>query len=79
MNNFDVDEISDRLREELTKISPNMRELSRIFSCDYKVVQYWFSARSVPSPYYLTAMYWAGVDIIYILTGERTRGGERRA
>lgn len=73
--NYDPDEVCSRLREELTaKISSKQAVIARKLGCSPAVVSLWFSGKSTPTMYYLTAMYLAGVDIAYIITGKR--GGE---
>lgn len=69
--NYDPDEVCSRLREELLKISSKQAVIARKLGCSTAVVSLWFSGKSTPTAYYLTAMHEAGVDITYIITGKR--------
>lgn len=68
---MNYDEVCVRLREELLKISSNQSEIARKLGCSTASVSLWFSGKSTPTAYYLTAMHEAGVDITYIITGKR--------
>ena len=65
--------MTDRLVEELYKISDNNVVIAKKIGCDRRNVSYWIGGHSVPNAYYLKSMYEIGMDVIYILTGKRTR------
>lgn len=62
-----------RVAEEIYKLGDTNRGAARKIGCDHHAISDWLSGRAVPSAYYLKAMHEAGMDVIYILTGERTR------
>lgn len=68
---FNRDAVRLRLGEELRKLGLSQRKLAALFGCDQRLVAGYLSGRTLPGAYYLTVMYNAGCDIIYILTGER--------
>jgi transcriptional regulator with XRE-family HTH domain len=63
----------ERLCEELYSLSGTHREIARRIGCDRHSVTAWINGLSLPSAYHLKGMYLAGIDVIYILTGQRTR------
>ena len=75
MAKFDFD-MYDRLIEEISRISKNQSELARKIGASRNLVYVWLNNYTIPSPYYLARLYEQGMDVIYVLTGERTRGGE---
>ena len=68
--------MSDRLAEEIYKLGVTNTEAGRKIGCSHNMISNWLSGRTLPSAYYLKAMYEAGMDVIYILTGRRTRNDE---
>lgn len=63
----------DRVAEEIYKLGDTNRAAARKIGCDPHAVSDWLAGKSTPSAYNLKRMHYAGCDIIYILTGERTR------
>ncbi len=72
MKRFDFD-MHDRLVEEIYRISDNDAELSRKIGASSNVVKTWTNKPIMPVAWYLARLYREGADVIYILTGERTR------
>lgn len=68
--------MSERVAEEIYKLGGTNRDAARKIGCDHHAISDWLSGRSIPSAYYLKAMYEAGLDVIYILTGRRTHNDE---
>ena len=64
----------DRLAEEIYKTGETTnRGIARKIGCSHKIVSDWLAGRYLPTAYHLKSMYEAGLDVIYILTGKRTR------
>jgi transcriptional regulator with XRE-family HTH domain len=63
----------ERVAEEIYKLGDTNRGAARKIGCDHHRISGWLSGRSTPSAYHLKGMYEAGLDVIYILTGKRTR------
>lgn len=68
--------MSERVAEEIYKLGDTNREVADKIGCDDSRVSDWLAGRSIPSAYHLKGMYEAGCDVIYILTGRRTRYDE---
>lgn len=65
--------IPRRAAEELYKLPGTNREIAQRIGCNPNSITDWEVGRTIPSAYYLKRMYEIGCDVIYILTGERTR------
>ena len=63
----------DRVAEEVFKLGPTNTMAAQKIGCDRHIVSDWINGRAIPSAYYLKAMCEAGMDVIYILTGRRTK------
>lgn len=63
----------ERLCEELYSLPGSNREIAKKIGCSPRIISDWTAGRCIPSAYHLKGMYEAGVDVIYILTGKRTR------
>ena len=63
----------ERVAEELYKIPGSQREIAKRIGCRNHAVSDWLAGRSIPSAYHLKSMCEAGLDVIYILTGRRTK------
>lgn len=63
----------ERVSEEIYKLGDTNRGAARKIGCDHHAISDWLAGRSIPSAYHLKGMYEAGLDVIYILTGQRTR------
>ena len=72
-------EMTMRLAEEIFRLGLGNVELAQKIGCEPNTICLWTSGRGVPYAWYLARLYEVGCDIIYILTGERTRGGDTRA
>lgn len=70
--------MSQRVAEELYKFPGTNKEIARKIGCDPTMITEWEVGRCLPSAYHLKGMYEAGCDVIYILTGRRTRNDETR-
>lgn len=68
--------MNERLVEELYKLDGTHQNIARKLGCDRRTLQTWIYEGGIPSAYHLKGMYLAGMDVIYILTGKRTRGGD---
>jgi transcriptional regulator with XRE-family HTH domain len=66
-------DMTSRLAEEIFRLGLNNTELSRKIGCYDATISMWLSGRSTPYAYYLARLYEVGCDVIYILTGKRTR------
>lgn len=62
----------DRLLEELWKLGDTYGEIAGKIGCHYQTVSKWVSQVYIPSAYHFANFHRAGMDIIYILTGERS-------
>lgn len=63
--------IVDRTIEELTRISDDPHELSKLLGCPKQLVCYWLDGTYTPGAYYLWKIHTIGCDVLYILTGTR--------
>lgn len=70
MANFDFD-MYDRMVEEINRIGKNQSDLARKIGAHRNLVHSWLHDFTMPSPYYLARLYEQGMDVIYVLTGER--------
>jgi hypothetical protein len=68
---FNPESVAIRFKEESRKLGKTRKEIAVALKCDTSVVGSWVHAKNLPSAYYLSVMHDAGLDIIYILTGER--------
>lgn len=62
-----------RVAEEFFKLADTNRGVADKLGCEPDMVSHWICGKYIPSAYYLAAMHRVGCDVIYILTGERTR------
>lgn len=63
--------IHDRLLEELWKLGGSYREIGEKIGCHQNTIGQWVNHDYTPSAYHFANFHRAGMDIIYILTGER--------
>lgn len=63
----------ERLCEELYTLPGTNRAIARKIGCCPRAISDWTAGNCIPSAYHLKGMYEAGLDVIYILTGQRTR------
>ena len=61
----------DRLVEELWKQGKTNREIANKIGCRPETVGSWVNQEFIPSAHHFANFHRAGMDIIYILTGER--------
>jgi hypothetical protein len=61
----------NRLVEELWKLGDNHREIAAKIGCHPGTIYAWIGHDYIPSAYHFANFHHAGMDIIYILTGER--------
>lgn len=61
----------DRLVEELWKVGNTYKEIANKIGCHDRTIYSWITQDYIPSAYHFANFYRAGMDIIYILTGER--------
>jgi hypothetical protein len=61
----------DRLVEELWKIGDTQQEIAEKIGCHPQTIGPWLRLDYMPSGYHFANFHRAGMDIIYILTGER--------
>ena len=61
----------ERLLEEMWKLGNSYREISEKIGCHQATVTQWVNNGYTPSAYHFGNFHRAGMDIIYILTGER--------
>lgn len=70
----------DRVAEEIYKLNLSTNiEVAQRLGCNRKTITEWLAGRSIPNAFHLKSMYEAGMDVIYILTGKHTRGGDSDA
>ena len=60
-----------RLCEEIYKLGESNKIAAQKLDVDPGLVGEWLRNGYMPSAYYFKNLYYAGCDIIYILTGER--------
>lgn len=65
--------MSTRLAEEIWRSQYSNKQLAYKIGCNPATVSYWLSGGGIPHAYYLARFHKIGFDVIYILTGERTR------
>ena len=68
-------EIGKRAAEEARRIFPSVADASKRMGIGRKAVYSWERDGIVPGGFYLAKLYYAGADVIYILTGRRTADG----
>ena len=61
----------DRLLEELWKLGNSNREIGEKIGCHQNTIGQWVNNGYTPSAYHFANFHRAGMDVIYILTGER--------
>lgn len=64
-------EMHERLVQELWMVGPTYREIAEKIGCNQATVYQWITNSYMPSAYHFANFHRAGMDIIYILTGER--------
>lgn len=65
-----------RLREEVDSLPMSHKEVMRRLECGNSALYTWMRGTTRPSAYYLGKLYLLGCDVIYILTGIPTQGGD---
>ena len=68
---FDREAVSMRLCEEIKKLGLSQQKLATLLGCDLRLIGVYLRGKSLPNIYYLTALHYAGCDVIYIMTGDR--------
>jgi transcriptional regulator with XRE-family HTH domain len=68
-----------RLAEEIFRTGLGNTELAKLLGCNLNTIAYWLAGGGTPQAYYLAKMHKIGLDVIYILTGERTRNDRTRS
>ena len=63
----------DRVVEELWKLGDTNVIIAEKLGCNYQTVTQWLNQTYIPSAYHFANFHRAGMDIIYILTGERNQ------
>lgn len=63
--------IQERLCEELWGLGGTYAEMARKIGCHQNTIGMWVNRECLPSAYHFANFHRAGMDIIYILTGER--------
>ena len=67
-------EIGRRAAEECDRIFPTRRAAAKALGADRKLVTNWASSISAsPSAHMLAKLHYAGADVMYILTGRRSK------
>lgn len=61
----------DRLCEELWNLGNTQAEMAAKIGCNPATIYQWLTNGYTPSAYHFANFHRAGMDIIYILTGER--------
>lgn len=69
-------EMYKRLCEEIFKLGDSNKAAAQKLGVEPGLVYEWLNHGYMPSAYYFKNFHYAGCDVIYILTGERTRGGD---
>lgn len=65
--------ITKRVAEELFRLPGTNREIARKIGCHPDTIVAWETGRITPNAHSLAAMHRVGCDVMYILTGERTK------
>ena len=65
--------IRERLAEEISKLPYKNFQIAFRIDCDPSVISKYRLGVHLPGAYHLAGLYELGVDVIYVLTGERTR------
>lgn len=65
-------EMHSRLAEELWKLGNTHKEIAEKIGCHQCTIYSWLTDSYIPSAYHFANFHKAGMDIIYILTGERS-------
>ena len=66
-------EMHKRMCNEIFRLGNSNRAAAEKLNCEPSLVNAWLNSGYMPSTYYLKNFHEAGADVIYILTGERTR------
>lgn len=72
-------EMTNRLSEEFRRLNCTKAEIARKLGTSPVVVYNWLSGHHLPQAFFLAGLYRLGCDVIYILTGERTRNDQARS
>ena len=64
-------EMRKRLVEELWKLDGTYAEIAERIGCNKTTIGLWINSDCMPSAYHFANFHRAGMDVIYILTGER--------
>jgi hypothetical protein len=70
---LDVDAFAERFQEESHKLGKTPAEIARTLECSPRLVRAWLEGKHLPGGFYFSEFYDCGLDIVYLLTGERTR------
>ena len=63
-------EMHKRLCDEIYRLGGSNSEVGKKLHCHPNTVHQWLTHEHIPSAYFFKNFYEAGMDIIYILTGE---------
>ena len=69
-------EMKARLSEEINKLGWSTKDIAEELLCSKNAVVTWKRGSDFPTITHLRDLYEIGCDIMYIITGERTRGGD---
>lgn len=61
-----------RLCDELFRLGGSNAEVAEKLGCHPNTVNQWLTHEHIPSAYFFARFHQAGMNIIYILTGERS-------
>lgn len=63
--------ISERAVEEIYRLFPTMGKAAKATGINKKIISQWQCENRTPSGFSLQQLYYAGADVIYILSGKR--------
>ena len=68
-----------RIADEIYRVDRSVPAAARRLACRSDILWDWVRGEKHPSAAYLKRLYENGYDIIFILTGRRSQGGDSRA
>lgn len=74
-----MNKIRFRIIEELYQFGNTQTAIAENLGFTRQAIWRWMNGKAVPDIESLVKLHNAGCDIVYIVTGERTRGGDTRA
>ena len=63
--------MTDRLIEELLRLPESNKDIATRIGCSRRIISDWLAGRHAPSIFHLKGMHFAGMDVLYIITGKR--------